>query len=180
VLAPASANHAPAANRGTCVAVTAPRTACDGNGICGGRCDAFNRASCVYRGSTTSCGVPSCAGDSFITQVCGGSGTCTTCQNITAGVGYLFGFRFRGQTPNQGNAGYCDLSFYPGLDCTGEAIFVDDDVPAQVASQGVSWDQASGSATAPGNVRSARMTCIAAIGFGNYDPLYSSRTTVGF
>jgi hypothetical protein len=245
---------ASATNRGTCVAVTAPRFACEGSGICGGRCDGFNRASCVYPGSTTSCGVPSCTGDSVTTQVCGGSGTCTTslqscqfgcrvgnnscaacrqknsnnllfnpgldgsrdgwnvpggvngysaadvegcnasgsivmtdftnelsqCQNITAGVGYLFGFRFRGQTPNQGNTGYCDLSFYPGLDCTGEAIFVDDAVPAQVASQGFSWGEASGSATAPGNVRSARMTCIAAIGFGNYDQLYLSRTTVGF
>jgi hypothetical protein len=102
------------------------------------------------------------------------------CQNITAGATYLFGFRFRGQVPNQGNSGYCDLSFYPGLDCAGDAIFVDDAVPAQVASQGVTWSEATGSATAPGNVASARMTCIAAIGFGNYDQLYLSRTTVGF
>ena len=49
---------ASAANRGTCVAVTAPRTACDGSGICGGRCDGFNRASCVYPGSTTPAAFP--------------------------------------------------------------------------------------------------------------------------
>ncbi|MEO8177248.1 MAG: hypothetical protein ABI895_00305 [Deltaproteobacteria bacterium] len=100
------------------------------------------------------------------------------CQNITAGARYLFGFRFRAQ-PAGGN-GYCDVSFYPGLDCTGDAIFDGNGVPAQVGPPGSSWGEASGSATAPGNVASARMFCIAAIGFGNYDQLYLSRTTIGF
>jgi len=91
-----------------------------------------------------------------------------------------FGFRFRSQLPNQSNMGYCDMSFYPGLDCTGDAIFADDSVPAQVAAQGSSWGEAAGSATAPANAASARLVCIAAIGFGNYDQLYLSRTTTGF
>jgi hypothetical protein len=76
--------------------------------------------------------------------------------------------------------GYCDLAFYPGLDCTGDAIFPDDRVPAQVGPQGTTWGEAAGRATAPSNIASARLTCIAAIGFGNYDQLYLSRTTVGF
>jgi hypothetical protein len=100
------------------------------------------------------------------------------CQNITTGGRYLFGFRFRAQSSGQN--GYCDLSFYPGLDCTGDAIFDSNGVPAQVAPQGSTWGEAAGSATAPANVVSARMVCIAAIGFGNYDQLYLSRTTVGF
>jgi hypothetical protein len=100
------------------------------------------------------------------------------CQNITAGATYLFGFRFRAQ--ESGHTGYCDLSFYPGSDCTGDPIFEGDRVAAQVAPPDSTWGEARGSATAPGNVASARIFCIASIGFGNYDQLYSSRTTVGF
>jgi hypothetical protein len=66
------------------------------------------------------------------------------------------------------------------LDCTGDAIFDPNAVPAQVIPQGSSWGEAMGSASAPANVASARMVCIAAVGFGNYDQLYLSRTTVGF
>jgi hypothetical protein len=243
---------ASSANRGTCVAVTTPRTACAGGGACGGRCDGINRASCVYPGTATSCGVPVCAADTFSTSACNGNGSCTTstsscqfgcrtggntcsacrqpngenllsnpgfdgsrngwtlpggvntystadvegcsasgsvlmtdftnelsqCRNITGGVGYVFGFRFRAQ--NSGEMGYCDVSFYPGLDCTGDALFDPNGVPAQVVGQSSSWAEAMGRATAPTNVASARMVCIAAIGFGSYDQLYLSRTTVGF
>lgn len=100
------------------------------------------------------------------------------CRNTTGGVGYVFGFRFRAQ--NSGESGYCDVSFYPGLDCTGEALFDPNGVPAQVVGQSSSWAEAMGRATAPTNVVSARIVCIAAIGFGSYDQLYLSRTTVGF
>jgi hypothetical protein len=100
------------------------------------------------------------------------------CRNGTGGGGYRFGFRFRGQTPGQ--MGYCNIAFYQGLDCTGDAIFDNDGVAAQVIPEGSSWGEATGSATAPANVASVRMTCIAAVGFGNYDQLYLSRTTVGF
>jgi hypothetical protein len=238
-------------NRGTCIPVTTPRTACNGSGTCGGRCDGVNRTSCVYPGNGTSCGVPACSGNTFMTSACNGNGSCATsstncqfgcqvgsntcaacrqqnpsnllfnpgfdgssqgwivnggnefstadvescsgsgsismtdftnemaqCRNLTATGRYLFGFRFRGQS--SGQSGYCDLAFYPNLDCTGDAIFDSNGVPAQVTPQGSTWGEASGSATAPGNAVSARLVCIAAIGFGNYDQLYLSRTTIGF
>jgi hypothetical protein len=120
-------------------------------------------------------------------DACSGSGSIlmtdftnelSQCRNIPASGRYLFGFRFRAQT--SGHTGYCDLSFYPGLDCTGDVVFDPNGVPAQVAPQGASWGEARGSATAPANAASARIVCIAAIGFGNYDQLYLSRTTIGF
>ena len=46
--------------------------------------------------------------------------------------------------------------------------------------QGSSWVEAMGSATAPANVASARIVCVASVGFGNYDQFYLSRTTIGF
>jgi len=104
--------------------------------------------------------------------------TMSQCQNITAGARYLFGYRFRAQSPGQ--MGYCDLTFFPGLDCTGDSIFDDGHVPAQASPPGASWGEATGSASAPANAASAQMFCIAAIGFGNYDQLYLSRTTSGF
>jgi hypothetical protein len=100
------------------------------------------------------------------------------CRSITGGARYLFGFRFRAQS--SGHTGYCDMGFYPGFDCTGDVAFDGNGAPAQVAPVGSSWGEAAGSATAPGNAVSARLTCIAAIGFGNYDQLYLSRTTIGF
>jgi hypothetical protein len=100
------------------------------------------------------------------------------CRPITGDATYLFGFRFRAQ--QSGHTGYCDVAFYPGLDCTGDAFFDSDGIPAQVTPQGSSWGEAAGRATAPQNAVSANMNCIAAIGFGNYDQLYLSRTTVGF
>jgi hypothetical protein len=102
----------------------------------------------------------------------------STCRNITETGRYFFGFRFRAQMP--GHLGYCDLVFYPGLDCTGDSIRDDNGVAAQVAPAGSSWGEAMGSATAPGNAVSASIICIASVGFGNYDQLYLSRTTVGF
>jgi hypothetical protein len=99
------------------------------------------------------------------------------CRNLTATGRYLFGFRFRAQSSG---SGYCDLSFYPGLDCTGDPTFDSNGVPAQVTPVGSSWGEAAGSAAAPANAASARLFCIAAIGFGNYDQLYLSRTTIGF
>jgi hypothetical protein len=120
-------------------------------------------------------------------ESCSGSGSISMtdftnemaqCRNLTATGRYLFGFRFRGQS--SGQSGYCDLAFYPNLDCTGDAIFDSNGVPAQVTPQGSTWGEAAGSATAPGNAVSARLVCIAAIGFGNYDQLYLSRTTIGF
>jgi hypothetical protein len=238
-------------NRGTCVAVTTPRTACAGSGACGGRCDGFNRATCVYPGTATSCGVPACTSNTFTTSACNANGSCTTssascqfgclvtgntcaacrqqnsenllsnpgfdgsrngwtlpggntystadvegcsasgsvlmtdfmnslsqCRPITGGATYLFGFRFRAQ--QSGHTGYCDVGFYPGLDCTGDAFFDADGIPAQVTPQGSTWGEAAGRATAPQNAVSAGFNCIAAIGFGNYDQLYLSRTTVGF
>jgi hypothetical protein len=100
------------------------------------------------------------------------------CQNLPGSGTYLLGFRFRSQRP--GDSGYCDLAFHPGLDCTGDAIFDPNGTPAQVTPAGSSWGAAMGSASAPANAASVRMFCIAAIGFGNYDQLYLSRTTIGF
>jgi hypothetical protein len=69
---------ASAGNRGTCVAVTTPRTPCAGSGTtCGGRCDGFNRTSCVFPGTTTSCGGgPQCTDSTLTTSACNGGGTC--------------------------------------------------------------------------------------------------------
>jgi hypothetical protein len=100
------------------------------------------------------------------------------CRPITGGATYFFGFRFRAQ--QSGHAGYCDVGFYTGLDCTGEISFDGAGIPAQVIPQGSSWGEAAGRATAPQNAVSAGINCIAAIGFGNYDQLYLSRTTIGF
>ena len=102
------------------------------------------------------------------------------CQNITTGGRYVFGFRFRVQTPGLGHWGYCDLAFHSGLNCTGDSLRDDNAVAAQVAPEGSSWVEAMGSATAPANVASARIVCVASVGFGNYDQFYLSRTTIGF
>jgi hypothetical protein len=87
---------ATANNRGTCVPVTTPRTACAGSGTCGGRCDgtAANRASCVYPSSTTSCGAAAtCTNNMARTEpLCNGSGTCTASSTMSC----MFGCRTDG------------------------------------------------------------------------------------
>jgi hypothetical protein len=100
------------------------------------------------------------------------------CQNATRNASYLYGFRFRARTPGQ--TGYCILSFYPGAGCSGDAMFDNNGEVPQVAPPGSTWGEAAGSAIAPANAVSARLTCIAAVGFGNYDQIYLSRTTAGF
>jgi hypothetical protein len=87
---------ATANNRGTCVPVTTPRTACAGSGTCAGRCDgtAANRASCVYPSSTTSCGAAAtCTNNMARTEpLCNGSGACTPSSTMSC----MFGCRTDG------------------------------------------------------------------------------------
>jgi hypothetical protein len=74
------------ASRGTCVAVTTPKTPCTGNGTsCGGTCSPTNRNSCVYPSTSTTCAGASCnASGARGPSKCDGGGSCvapnpTTC-----------------------------------------------------------------------------------------------------
>lgn len=76
---------ASAASRGTCVAVTTPRTPCAGSGTpCGGSCNGTQRASCVYPGTSASCGLAArCTGDTAtLATTCAGDGTCSPASTV--------------------------------------------------------------------------------------------------
>lgn len=78
-----------ASAKGTCVAVTTPRTACAGTGTCGGHCDGTNRAACSYPASTVSCGAAaSCSSSKATTAaLCNGAGLCTSSVTTTCTYG---------------------------------------------------------------------------------------------
>ena len=76
-----------ASSPGKCVPVTTPRTPCEGSGTCGGLCDGVHRNSCLYPGSETTCGQPSCNnGSARAAATCDSKGACatpavTTCES---------------------------------------------------------------------------------------------------
>jgi len=77
-----------AASRGTCVAVTTPRTPCAGTGTCVGTCNGINGTSCVYPGVETTCAQSSCSGGvAKPAASCNSGGTCSNPAGITCPYG---------------------------------------------------------------------------------------------
>ncbi|HET6150304.1 MAG TPA: hypothetical protein VFH68_22380 [Polyangia bacterium] len=73
--------------RGVCGAVTTPRTPCAGAGTtCLGHCDGTTRATCVYPGSTTSCGPANCSGQiGMLERFCAAGGVCPAATMVPCG-----------------------------------------------------------------------------------------------